>query len=249
MITLKSQREIELMRKAGYVTALAHQAIKEAIEPGITTLELDAIAEKVIRDHGGRPAFKNYNGFPASICASVNEQVVHGIPNNRPLKSGDIISVDIGVDLNGYYGDAARTHAVGDVSDEARALIDVTRTSFYEGLKHCEIGKRISDIGHAIQSYTEARGYGVVRDLIGHGVGTALHEDPEVPNYGNPGRGPRIREGLVIAIEPMINIGTYEVITLDDGWTVVTRDKTLSAHYENTVAITKNGPQILTTLK
>ncbi|MCK8061534.1 MULTISPECIES: type I methionyl aminopeptidase [unclassified Fusibacter] len=248
MIYLKSQREIELMRQAGRIVALAHEAIRNIIEPGITTLELDAIAEKVIRENGGIPAFKGYGGFPGSICASVNDEVVHGIPGHRKLVDGDIISVDIGVNLNGYYGDAAKTHPVGTVSEEARLLIEDTRQSFYEGLKMCEVGHRLSDISHAVQSYSENKGYGVVRDLVGHGIGTALHEDPQVPNYGPSGKGPRLQVGMVLAIEPMINIGSYHVETLEDNWTVVTLDRKLSAHYEHTVAITKDGPELLTVL-
>jgi methionyl aminopeptidase len=248
MIYLKSQREIELMRQAGRIVALAHEAIRNIIEPGITTLELDAIAEKIIRENGGIPAFKGYGGFPGSICASVNDEVVHGIPGHRKLVNGDIISVDIGVNLNGYYGDAAKTHPVGHVSEEARLLIEDTRQSFYEGLKMCEVGNRLSDISHAIQSYSEKKGYGVVRDLVGHGIGTALHEDPQVPNYGAAGKGPRLQVGMILAIEPMINIGSYHVETLEDNWTVVTLDRKLSAHYEHTVAITKDGPQLLTVL-
>lgn len=246
MIYLKSQRELTLMRQAGRIVAMAHEAIKEAIVPGITTLELDAIANKVITDQGASAAFKGYQGFPGSICASVNEEVVHGIPNHRPLKEGDIISIDIGVNYNGYFGDAAKTHPVGRVSKEAQTLIEVTRQSFYEALKVCAVGNRLSDIGHAIQSYTETRGYGVVRDLVGHGIGTSLHEDPQVANYGVPGKGPRLQAGMVLAIEPMINIGSYHVETLEDHWTVVTIDRSLSAHYEHSVAITDNGPELLT---
>ncbi len=246
MIYIKSEREIALMREAGRIVALAHQAIKDVIEPGITTLELDAIAEKVIVGHGARPAFKGYGGFPATICASVNDEVVHGIPSKRKLKAGDIISVDIGSELNGYYGDAARTHAVGAIADDARQLIEVTEQSFYKALEQCQVGARLSNIGHAVQSYAESFGYGGVRDLTGHGIGTALHEDPSVLNYGKPGKGPRLQAGMVIAIEPMINMGTYQVVTLEDDWTVVTLDGSLSAHFEQTVAITEKGPVLLT---
>ncbi len=246
MIYIKSQREIALMREAGRLVALAHEAIAQAIAPGISTLELDAIAEKVIRDGGARPAFKGYNGFPGSICASINDEVVHGIPSKRKLKAGDIISIDIGSELNGYFGDAARTHAVGQIDSAAQALIDVTEQSFYKALEQCQVGTRLSNIGHAVQSYAESFGYGVVRDLTGHGVGRALHEDPEVRNYGKPNKGPRLQAGMVIAIEPMINQGTYEVVTLEDGWTVVTLDGSLSSHYEHTIAITESGPILLT---
>ncbi len=246
MIYIKSQREIALMREAGRIVALAHEAIEQAIAPGVTTKQLDAIAEKVIKQHGARAAFKGYNGFPANICASLNEQVVHGFPNNIPLKEGDIISIDIGSELNGYYGDAARTHAVGKVDPAAKALMEVTEQCFYKALEKCYVGNRLSDIGHAVQTHAESFGYGVVRDLTGHGVGRALHEDPEVRNYGAPGKGPRLQAGMVIAIEPMINQGTYKVFTLDDGWTVVTADGSLSSHYEHTIAITDDGPVLLT---
>lgn len=246
MITIKSDREIELIRASGRILAAAHKAISESVRVGITTKELDKIAEKTIIDLGGIPAFKGYNGFPATICSSVNEEVVHGIPGSRVLHDGDIISVDIGVILNGYYSDAARTHLVGNVSEEVKALVKHTRLAFEEGLKQCVVGNRISDIGHAVQSYAEALGYGVVRDLCGHGVGTSLHEEPEIPNFGSPGKGPRLRAGMVIAVEPMINLGTYEVRTLDDGWTVVTADGKPSAHHENTIAILDDGPVLLT---
>ncbi len=246
MISIKSKREIELMRASGRILSAAHKAISESVRIGITTQELDKIAEKTILDLGGIPAFKGYRGFPGTICASVNEEVVHGIPGNRVLKSGDIISVDVGVILKGYYSDAARTHLVGDVSEEVRALVEHTRLAFEEGFKNCVVGNRVSDIGHAIQTYIDQYGYGIVRDLVGHGVGTALHEEPQVPNYGPKGKGPRLKAGMVIAVEPMINLGTYEVETLDDGWTVVTADRKPSAHHENTIAITEEGPQILT---
>jgi methionyl aminopeptidase len=248
MIYLKSKREISLMRQAGHIVALAHEEIRKAIEPGVTTLALDTIAEKIIRENGGIPAFKGYGGFPGSICASVNEEVVHGIPSERKLKNGDIVSIDIGVNLNGYFADAAKTHPVGHVDEKALKLIEVTKQSFYEGIKFCEVGHRLSDIGQAIQSYAQANGYGVVRDLVGHGIGTALHEDPQVPNYGPGGKGPRIQVGMVLAIEPMINYGTYRVKTLSDDWTVVTLDGSLSAHYEHTVAITEDGIELLTVL-
>lgn len=248
MIYLKSQREIALMRQAGRLVAIAHEEIKKAITPGVTTQALDDLAEKVIRDHGAIPAFKGYGGFPGSICASVNDEVVHGIPGNRVLIEGDIISVDIGVCLNGYFADSAKTHPVGQISAAAEKLIEVTRQCFYEGLKMCIVGQRLSDVGHAIQQHAEKHGFGVVRDLVGHGIGTALHEDPQIPNYGPAGKGPRLQVGMVLAIEPMINSGTYRVKTLSDDWTVVTLDGSLSAHYEHTVAITEDGYELLTVL-
>lgn len=234
------------MREAGKIVAHVHEVLKEVIRPGITTKELDEIAEREIVKHGAIPAFKGYHGFPASICASVNEEVVHGIPGLKTLKDGDIISIDIGTIYNGYYGDAAKTHGVGTVDDEALRLIEVTRQSFYEGLKFCREGSRLSDISHAVQSYVEANGFSVVRDFVGHGIGQNMHEDPQIPNFGPPGKGPRLREGMVLAIEPMVNIGTYKVRTLLDNWTVVTLDNKKSAHYEHTVAITKGDPIILT---
>ncbi len=248
MIIIKSKREIECMRDAGKIVALTHQVLKEQLCAGITTMELDRIAEETIRKHGGIPAFKGYGGFPGSICASVNDEVFHGIPGERKLKDGDIISIDVGTVYNGYYGDSAKTHPIGKVSDEAQKIIEVTKDSFYEGLKFCKLGYRLSDIGHAIQKYAESFGYGVVRDLVGHGIGTSMHEDPQVPNYGLPNRGPKLKEGMVLAIEPMINEGTYHVETLLDNWTVVTVDGKLSAHYEHTVAITDAEPMILTNL-
>lgn len=248
MIILKSKHEIELMRDAGKVVALAHSMIRENIVPGITTLELDTLAEEIIRKQGAIPAFKGYGGFPASICASVNEEVVHGIPGKRRLVEGDIISIDIGAFLGGYCADSAKTHPVGNVDEESLRLIDITRLSFYEGLKFCKPGFRLSDIGHAVQKFVESNGYSVVRDLVGHGIGTDMHEDPQVPNYGSPGKGPRLQAGMVLAIEPMVNQGTWHVETLLDNWTVVTLDGKRSAHYEHTVAITDEGPEILTRL-
>ena len=248
MITLKTREQIERMRKAGRVTAGALDAVSRAVRVGVTTLELDAIAEDYIRSHGGIPSFKGYNGFPGSICASVNEEVVHGIPSDRKLKEGDIIGVDTGVILDGWQGDSARTFAVGKISDEAQHLIDVTQQSFYQALEVCRQGYRIGDIGHAVQSYAEANGCSVVRDLCGHGIGREMHEDPEVPNFGRQGRGIRLQKGLAIAIEPMLNYGSWSVRTLADGWTIVTADGSLSAHYEHTVVITDGEPEILTLL-
>jgi len=248
MVTIKTKQEIEHMKEAGKIVAQVHKLMEEVIKPGITTKELDRIAEKKITEMGAIPAFKGYGGFPSSICASVNEQVVHGIPDERVLENGDIISVDVGSKIKGYYGDGARTFPVGEISEEAERLIAVTRQSFFEGLKYCRQGYRLSDISHAVQKYVEENGFSVVRDYVGHGIGTALHEDPQVPNYGHPGKGPRIVAGMVIAIEPMVNEGTFRVQTLGDEWTVVTADGKLSAHYENTIAITEEEPIILTQL-
>lgn len=248
MIILKSNKELEYMREAGKIVAYVHEVLKDAVKPGITTKELDEIAEREILRHKAIPAFKGYHGFPASICASVNEEVVHGIPGLKTLKDGDIISIDIGVVYHGYYGDAAKTHPVGQVREEALKLIEVTRQSFYEGLKFCREGNRLSDISHAIQTHVESNGFSVVRDFVGHGIGQKMHEDPQIPNFGPPGKGPRLMEGMVLAIEPMVNMGTYKVKTLLDNWTVVTMDGKMSAHYEHTVAITKDEPVILTSL-
>ncbi|AOT71189.1 type I methionyl aminopeptidase [Geosporobacter ferrireducens] len=248
MIILKSSKEIVYMREAGKIVAYVHEVLRDAIKPGITTGELDEIAEREIRKYDAEPAFKGYNGFPGSICASINEEVVHGIPGLKMLKDGDIISVDIGAIYNGYYGDAAKTHPVGKVSEEAERLIQVTRQSFYEGLQFCREGYRLSDVSHAIQSYVENHGFSVVRDFVGHGIGKNMHEDPQIPNYGLPGKGPRLAEGMILAIEPMVNAGTYHVRTLTDNWTVVTADGKMSAHYEHTVAITKDEPILLTVL-
>lgn len=248
MIYIKSHQEIELMREAGRIVAETHELLKRSIKPGVTTLELDQIAEAYIRDRGAIPAFKGYHGFPASICASINHEVVHGIPGLKTLQDGDIISIDIGVLHKGYYGDAAKTHPVGIISAEAQNLIDVTRQSFYEGIKFAKEGYRLSDISHAIQSYVESNNFSVVRNYVGHGIGNKMHEEPQIPNYGLPGKGPRIKANMVFAIEPMINIGTYEVKVLSDAWTVVTLDGKYSAHYEHTVAITDSEPEILTLL-
>ncbi|MFT9494195.1 type I methionyl aminopeptidase [Anaerosolibacter sp.] len=248
MIIIKSNKEIEYMREAGKIVAYVHEMLRDAIKPGVTTKELDEIAEREILKHKALPAFKGYHGFPASICASVNEEVVHGIPGLKTLKDGDIISIDIGTIYNGYYGDAAKTHPVGQVSEEALKLIEVTRQSFYEGLRFCMEGNRLSDVSHAVQTYVEGQGFSVVRDFVGHGIGQNMHEDPQIPNFGLPGKGPRLGEGMVLAIEPMVNMGTYKVKTLLDNWTVVTLDGRMSAHYEHTVAITKDEPMILTSL-
>nr|WP_320026951.1 type I methionyl aminopeptidase [uncultured Acetobacterium sp.] len=249
MITIKSQKEIDLMRHAGKIVAGAHALVGEMIKPGVTTQELDHAVELYIRNAGAIPTFKGYGGFPNSICASINEVVVHGIPEKRRLQDGDIISIDIGATYNGYVGDAAVTHGVGTISEEAEKLIRVTRESFYKGIAFAKDGYRLSDISNAIQSYVEENGFSVVRDYVGHGVGKKMHEDPPIPNYGPKGRGPRLRQGMTLAIEPMVNIGTYDVVTLKDGWTVVTTDGKLSSHYEHTILITGTGePELLTVI-
>lgn len=246
MIICKTEREIEIMREAGKIVALTHQALKEHIQPGISTKELDEIAEKLIRSHGATPSFKGYNGFTGSICASVNEELVHGIPGKRVLKDGDVISVDIGAYYNGYHGDSAWTYAVGEISAKDQELLDVTETALYKGLEQAKPGGRLSDISHAIQTYAEPLGYSIVREYVGHGVGQDLHEDPQIPHYGPPGKGPRLKPGMVLAIEPMINAGSRYVRTLSDDWTVVTVDGKNCAHFEHTIAITESGFEILT---
>ncbi|OCL26074.1 type I methionyl aminopeptidase [Orenia metallireducens] len=246
MIIRKSEREIEIMRKAGSIVAQTHALLAEKVAPGITTGELDRIAEEFILSKGGKPAFKGYQGFPSTLCVAVNEEVVHGFPGERVLEEGDIIGIDLGVLIDGFYGDSAYTLAVGEISDKAQNLLKVTEESLHKGIEQAVEGNRLSDISHAIQEYVEAKDYSVVRRFVGHGVGRNLHEDPQVPNFGAAGRGPRLREGMVLAIEPMINVGTHRVKILDDGWTVITADKELSAHFEHTVAITKDGPRILT---
>ena len=247
-VVLKTGREIALMREAGRISAGALRAAGEAVRPGVSTKEIDAIARRYIESRGARPNFLGLYGFPATACISVNNEVIHGIPNkHRILREGDIVSIDLGAVKDGFNGDNAATFACGAISEEAQRLIDVTRESLYEGLNMATAGRRVGDIGHAVQVYCESRGYGVVRDYTGHGVGRALHEDPSIPNYGTPGKGPRLLPGMTIAIEPMINAGTYEVDVLRDGWTVVTRDGKLSAHFEHTVYITEDGPcEILT---
>lgn len=247
MIVLKTSRELISMQKACRISAGALQLVGKSIKPGISTGELDKIAEDYILSKGATPNFKGYSGYPATACISINNEVIHGIPSKkRILKAGDIVSVDLGAAFEGYNGDNAATFAVGDISDEAKRLIDATRESLYEGIKAARAGGRIGDIGYAIQQYVEARGFSVVREFVGHGVGTKLHEAPEVPNFGTPGKGIRLMPGMTIAIEPMINTGLPGVKTLSDGWTVETKDGSLSAHFEHTVAITADGPQILT---
>ena len=249
-VTIKSAREIELMREAGRLLAEVHDELAAFVKPGISTKDIDKLGEKLIRDRGCIPNFLNYNGYPASICVSVNDEVVHGIPNkHRILQDGDIVSLDAGLIYKGYHSDAARTHAVGTISEEAQQLIDVTRQSFFEGIKYAKAGNRLHDISNAIAAYAESFGYGVVRDLVGHGIGTALHEDPQIPNFKQLRRGMKLMPGMTLAIEPMINAGTWEVCWLDDDWTVVSEDGSLSAHYENTVLITDGEPEILTLKK
>lgn len=246
MIILKSKREIDIMRRAGHIVGETHAFLKDKIVPGITTGELDRIAEEFIRKQGAIPGFKGYGGFPASICASVNEEVVHGIPGDKALNEGDIISIDIGSIVDGYYGDGAKTYPVGKISEEDQRLIDVTRDSFYAGLEYAKEGNRLSDISHAVQVYVEENGFSVVTDFVGHGIGKNMHEDPPIPNYGLPGKGPRLQRGMVLAIEPMVNAGTRRVQSLKDGWTVVTFDGKKSAHYEHTIAFTEDGVELLT---
>jgi methionyl aminopeptidase len=248
MIILKSKSEIEKMAIACRIVAEVLDVLVRAARPGLTTLELDALAERGIRTRGGVPAFKGYRGFPNTLCVSINEQVVHGIPSKRRLRTGDIIGLDLGAKWEGYYGDAAVTIPVGQIPSEKGCLLATAREALYMGIKEVSPGKHLSDISHTIQRYAETRGYSVVRAFVGHGIGTALHEEPQVPNFGPPGRGPRLKAGMVLAIEPMVNIGVADVEILDDGWTVVTADGQLSAHFEHTVAITDEGPQILTAL-
>ena len=247
MIVLKTSRELKIMREAGRISAKALQLVGEAVEPGITTYELDKIAYDYIISEGAKPGFLGYGGFPASACISRNNQVIHGIPSKDvKICEGDIVSVDLGAVYEGYNGDNAATFACGDISDEAKRLIDATRESLYEGIRAAHVGGRIGDISNAVQRYVEARGYSVVKQFVGHGVGASLHEDPEVPNFGRAGHGVRLLPGMTLAIEPMVNIGTPDVSTLSDGWTVITKDGKLSAHFEHSIAVTNDGPVILT---
>ncbi len=246
MIPIKNEREIGLMRRACKITAAARALAGEMVRPGVTTKAIDKAVHDFIVSQGATPSFLNYHGYPASACISVNNTVIHGIPDGRVLKEGDIVSVDVGAFIGGFHGDCAATFACGEISPEAQKLIDVTRQSFFEGVKFARQGNRVSDISHAVQSYVEENGFSVVRAFIGHGVGKELHEEPEVPNFGKPGRGPRLIKGMTLAIEPMVNAGTYEVQVLKDNWTTVTADGKLSAHYENTVLITDGEPEILT---
>lgn len=244
-VFLRGREEIESIRAAAEMVARTLAMLGQEVRPGVTTAMLDRLAEAFIRDHGGRPAFKGYRGFPASICASVNDEVVHGIPGARSLVEGDIIGIDVGVEKDGYYGDSAITFPVGQVSDEAVRLLRVTREALVRGVAQAKAGNRVGDISHAIQSYVEEHGFSVVRSLVGHGIGRQMHEEPQVPNYGAPDRGPRLMAGQVMAIEPMVNAGAPDVATQPDGWTVVTKDGALSAHFEHTVAVGPAGPEIL----
>ncbi|ADQ15318.1 type I methionyl aminopeptidase [Halanaerobium hydrogeniformans] len=246
MIILKSKREIDIMRKANKIVADTHSYLADKIEPGISTAEIDKLSDQYIRSRGALPSFKGYQGFPASVCISINEEVVHGIPsNNRFLKDGDIVSIDIGTFYDGFNGDAAKTYAVGEISKDARKLLDVTEKSLHIGIEKAVIGNRLFDISHAVQNYVESNGFSVVRDYVGHGIGRDMHEDPQVPNFGPPGKGPKLKVGMTLAIEPMVNMGSYEVETLEDDWTVVTKDRSLSAHFEHTIVINENGFEIL----
>ena len=247
MIVLKTGRELKVMREACRISAGALKLVGSAVEPGVTTAELDRLAEEYIRSEGAVPNFKNYEGYPATACISINNEVIHGIPSkSRKIVAGDIVSVDLGAMFEGYHGDNAATFACGDVSPEAKRLMDTTRESLYEGIKAARVGGRIGDISSAVQQYVEARGFSVVRQFVGHGIGTKLHEAPEVPNFGTAGRGIRLMPGMTLAIEPMVNAGAFDVKILSDGWTVLTRDGSLSAHFEHTIVITPDGPQIMT---
>ena len=245
-VTIKSPREIELMREAGRILAKTHEELAKNLRPGMSTWDIDHMGEEIIRSYGCIPSFKNYNGYPASICVSVNDEVVHGIPHKEHfLDEGDIVSLDAGVIYKGYHSDAARTYGIGEIDDDAKKLIEVTRQSFFEGIKFAKAGNHLNDISAAIQKYAESFGFGVVRDLVGHGIGTHLHEDPEVPNFARKRKGILLQPGMTLAIEPMITEGSYEVVWLDDDWTVMTEDGGWAAHYENTILITEGEPEIL----
>ena len=245
-VSIKSAREIELMRAAGKILEKVHDNLGKALRPGMSTYDIDRLGEEIIKSYGCIPSFKNYNGYPASVCVSVNDEVVHGIPNKKHLvQEGDIVSLDIGVIYKGYHSDAARTHGIGEISQEAALLIERTRQSFFEGIKYAKEGNHLHQISNAIAAYAESFGYGVVRDLVGHGIGTHLHEDPQIPNFKQKSRGIRLKAGMTLAIEPMINAGRYDVAWQEDNWTVVTQDGSLSAHYENTILITSGEPEIL----
>ena len=245
MIVCKSPDELVRMRDANQLVANVLTCLQAMVGPGVTTRELDTVAETQIREAGAVPAFKGYQGYPATLCASINEAVVHGIPSDRPLEDGDIVSLDMGVVLDGYYGDSAVTLGVGRISSDAESLLTVTREALEQAIEQVHVDGRVSDIGHAVQQHVEAHGFSIVREFVGHGIGTQLHEEPQIPNYGEPGRGPRLREGMVLAIEPMVNAGDPGVRVLEDGWTAVTRDGGLSAHFEHSVAVTADGPQVL----
>ena len=246
MISLKSPREIEAMRRAGRITAQARALAGSMVAPGVTTLEIDKAVRRFIESQGAKPSFLGYSGFPGSACISVNEEVIHGIPGPRKLREGDIVSIDVGAFIGGFHGDCAATYPCGEISAEAKRLIEITQQSFWEGIKYARQGCRVSDISHAVQQYVEANGCSVVRDFIGHGVGAKLHEAPEVPNFGPAGHGPRLLPGMTLAVEPMVNAGDWRVKVLKDGWTTVSLDGSLTAHYENTILITENGPEVLT---
>ena len=246
MITLKSKREIELLKEAGHIVYLTHQYLRPYIKAGIKTKELDSLAEKFIRSKGATPSFKGYEGFPSTLCISINDEVVHGFPGERVLQDGDIISIDIGACYKGYHGDSAWTYTVGEVSDDAKYLLEHTEKALYEGIKQAKVGNRIGDISYAVEKYATEHNLGVVKELVGHGVGTSVHEAPDVPNYGTKGTGPKIRDGMVIAIEPMLTLGSPDIYEEDNDWTVVTVDSSLSAHFEHTIAITNEGVIILT---
>ena len=246
MITLKSEHEIELMRRAGKITAAARALAREMVKPGVTTQQNDKAVYHFIKSQGAVPSFLNYNGYPASVCVSVNDEIIHGIPGKRVLREGDIVSVDVGAYIGGFHGDCAGTYPCGQVSDEALDLIRVTQQSFFEGIKFAREGYRLSDISHAVQEYAESHGYSIVREYVGHGIGRRMHESPEVPNFGNPGHGPRLLRGMTIAVEPMVNAGSAAIRQMSDGWTVKTADGKNAAHYENTILITDGDPELLT---
>ena len=246
MITLKSSHEVDLMRQAGKITAAARALAGEMVKPGVTTQEIDKAVEAFIRQQGAVPSFLGYSGYPASACISVNDEVIHGIPGKRVLQEGDIVSIDVGAYIGGFHGDCAATFACGEISEEAQRLIDVTRQSFFEGIKFAKEGYRVQDISAAVQTYVESHGFSVVREFVGHGVGAHLHESPEIPNFGRSGRGARLLRGMTLAIEPMVNLGGAAILQMNDGWTVKTRDGKLSAHYENTILVTDGEPEILT---
>lgn len=248
-IEYKSAREIALMRKAGHILAGVMDRLREVVRAGVTTLEIDEDVEAYIRQRGARPAFKGYRGFPATVCISLNEEVVHGIPSaQRRVKEGDIVGLDLGCIVEGYYADCAFTLPIGEIPPAVQKLLDVTRESLDLAIQQCQPGRRLSDVSHAVQHHVESHGFGVVRAFVGHGIGRALHEEPQIPNFGDPGRGPQLRPGMVLAVEPMVTMGSWEVKILDDGWTAVTRDGSLAAHFEHTIAVTENGPEVLTSL-
>ncbi|MBI2014942.1 MAG: type I methionyl aminopeptidase [Candidatus Rokubacteria bacterium] len=247
MIVLKSAREIALMRRGGHILADVIDHLRETVKPGLSTLEIDEDVEAFINARGAQPAFKGYRGFPATVCVSINDEVVHGIPSaHRRVKEGDIVGLDLGCIVEGYYADCAVTLALGDIPPRVRELLDATRESLERAVGECVPGRRLSDVSHAVQSHVEARGFSVVRAFVGHGIGRALHEEPQVPNFGDPGRGPLLQPGMVLAIEPMVTMGSWEVKILDDGWTAVTRDGSLAAHFEHTIAVMEHGPEVLT---